>query len=127
MLDLLYDSILCESFRTFLKQNYSEENLLFFFDVEKYKKLEDKQLVNEFQRIFQTYIKSTGDLEINIDMNTKQTICKHSKTPSRTVFDKAQQEIFDLMASDSLPKFTKSEIYKQLPSIHTDYFSFDDK
>ncbi|OBS83532.1 hypothetical protein A6R68_22478, partial [Neotoma lepida] len=69
------------SFKSFLKSEFSEENLEFW---------------------------------VNIDHFTKDITMKNLVEPSPSSFDLAQKRVHALMEKDSLPRFVRSEFYKEL-------------
>ncbi|KAJ6248266.1 regulator of g protein signaling [Anaeramoeba flamelloides] len=107
-------------FSHFLKSEYSNENLEFYLDVCKFKKLQhdtnEQEITEQTKRIIDTYIRSGAGLEINIDyFLRKQILAMSTKKPlSLTIFDSAQQKIFNLMESDSFQRFFTHPIAKKL-------------
>ncbi|KAJ6232199.1 regulator of g protein signaling [Anaeramoeba flamelloides] len=104
----------------FLKSEYSNENLEFYLDVCKFKKLpkdtNDQEITEQTTRIIDTYIRSGARLEINIDyFLRKQILASSKKKPiPLSIFDSAQQKIFNLMESDSFQRFFGHPIAKKL-------------
>lgn len=54
------------------------------------------------------------DPQVNIDHFTKDITMKNLVEPSPHSFDLAQKRIYALMEKDSLPRFVRSEFYKEL-------------
>uniref|UniRef100_A0A8D0PYR1 Regulator of G protein signaling 21 n=1 Tax=Sus scrofa TaxID=9823 RepID=A0A8D0PYR1_PIG len=104
-----------DAFRTFLKSEFSEENVEFWLACEDFKKTESaEKLVSKAKVIYSEFIEADAPKEINIDFSTRDLISKNIAEPTRKCFDEAQKLIYSLMAKDSFPRFLKSEIYKEL-------------
>eukprot|EP00027_Filamoeba_sp_ATCC50430_P001763 CAMPEP_0168556494 /NCGR_PEP_ID=MMETSP0413-20121227/8911_1 /TAXON_ID=136452 /ORGANISM="Filamoeba nolandi, Strain NC-AS-23-1" /LENGTH=256 /DNA_ID=CAMNT_0008587441 /DNA_START=278 /DNA_END=1048 /DNA_ORIENTATION=- len=96
-------------FRTFLKQNLAEENILLWFDIEKFKmtRWESKQEEQKaVKRIQDKYFGDDAEMQVNLDLRDELTPAK--------MLAAAQREVYVLMEMDSLPKFLKSDIFKQV-------------
>ena len=112
---LLRDERGLERFKEFLIAEFSCENLLFFLDVEEYRQIEDTaQRQAAAQHLFNTYILEDAILEVNINFKSKRTIHAGIVAPSVYTFDRAQEEIYHLMESDSFARFRKSAAAKKL-------------
>ncbi|XP_048213264.1 regulator of G-protein signaling 21 [Perognathus longimembris pacificus] len=104
-----------DAFRTFLKSEFSEENVEFWLACEDFKKTEcAEKIVSKAKRIYSEFIVADAPKEINIDFSTRDLISKNIAEPTLKCFDEAQKLIYSLMAKDSFPRFLKSEIYKKL-------------
>jgi len=76
---ILFDPKGREAFKTFLKTEFSEENFLFWEEVEAFQKLpdEDSEAIEaEAERIFNKYISKESQSEINIPANIKSGLQK---------------------------------------------------
>uniref|UniRef100_A0A8D1ICB9 Regulator of G protein signaling 21 n=1 Tax=Sus scrofa TaxID=9823 RepID=A0A8D1ICB9_PIG len=112
---LMYLPAGLDAFRTFLKSEFSEENVEFWLACEDFKKTESaEKLVSKAKVIYSEFIEADAPKEINIDFSTRDLISKNIAEPTRKCFDEAQKLIYSLMAKDSFPRFLKSEIYKEL-------------
>jgi len=70
-------------------------------------KLSESELLEYAKEIFEVYIATEGELQINIpqSMVTEiRTVLENGKV-RRNMFDKAQREIFGIMSRDSFPRF----------------------
>lgn len=70
-------------------------------------KLSESELLEYAQEIFEVYIATEGELQINIPqsmVNEIRTSLEDGKV-RRGLFDKAGQEIFNLMSRDSFPRY----------------------
>ncbi|XP_074207552.1 regulator of G-protein signaling 21 [Camelus bactrianus] len=104
-----------DAFRTFLKSEFSEENVEFWLACEDFKKTEcAEKIASKARMIYSEFIEADAPKEINIDFSTRDLISKNISEPTLKCFDEAQKLIYSLMAKDSFPRFLKSEIYKQL-------------
>ncbi|XP_004439071.1 PREDICTED: regulator of G-protein signaling 21 [Ceratotherium simum simum] len=104
-----------DAFRTFLKSEFSEENVEFWLACEDFKKTESaEKIASKAKIIYSEFIEANAPKEVNIDFSTKDLISKNIAEPTLKCFDEAQKLIYSLMVKDSFPRFLKSEIYKKL-------------
>uniref|UniRef100_A0A2K6CXE6 Regulator of G protein signaling 21 n=1 Tax=Macaca nemestrina TaxID=9545 RepID=A0A2K6CXE6_MACNE len=104
-----------DAFRTFLKSEFSEENVEFWLACEDFKKMKNaEKIASKARMIYSEFIEADAPKEINIDFSTRDLISKNIAEPTLKCFDEAQKLIYCLMAKDSFPRFLKSEIYKKL-------------
>ncbi|NWT00128.1 RGS21 protein, partial [Mionectes macconnelli] len=109
------------AFRTFLKSEFSEENVEFWLACEDFKKTKSStKIASKAQQIYSDFIRADAPKEINIDFHTKNDICQNISEPTLSCFDDAQRLIYSLMAKDSFPRFLRSEVYKELVKKHQD-------
>uniref|UniRef100_A0A8C0S3N6 RGS domain-containing protein n=1 Tax=Canis lupus familiaris TaxID=9615 RepID=A0A8C0S3N6_CANLF len=103
------------SFKSFLKSEFSEENLEFWLACEDYKKIKSPtKMVEKAKKIYEEFIQTEAPKEVNIDHFTKDITMKSLVEPSLSSFDVAQKRIYALMEKDSLPRFVRSEFYQEL-------------
>ncbi|XP_006129210.3 regulator of G-protein signaling 21 [Pelodiscus sinensis] len=104
-----------DAFRTFLKSEFSEENIDFWMACEDFKKTKSSaKIVSKAQKIYSEFIQADAPREINIDFTTRDCITQNISEPTLKCFDDAQRQIYSLMAKDSFPRFLRSEVYKEL-------------
>nr|XP_028587848.1 regulator of G-protein signaling 21 [Podarcis muralis] len=104
-----------DAFRTFLKSEFSEENIEFWLACEDFKKTKSAaKIASKAKKIYSEFIQTDAPKEINIDFNTRDHITQTISEPTLQCFDDAQSLIYSLMAKDSFPRFLKSEAYKEL-------------
>ncbi|XP_043942738.1 regulator of G-protein signaling 21-like [Protopterus annectens] len=104
-----------EAFRSFLKSEFSEENIDFWLACEDFKKTKAPDIISsKAQQIYTDFIEVNAPKEINIDFNTRDTISKNISEPTINCFDNAQKSIYSLMVKDSFPRFLKSDVYQEL-------------
>lgn len=112
---ILNNSCGLASFRSFLKSEFSEENLDFWMACEDYRKTKvPARLAQKARRIYEEFIRAEAPREVNIDHFTKDLTMKNLVEPSPSSFDVAQKRIHALMEKDSLPRFLRSEFYQEL-------------
>nr|XP_033817502.1 regulator of G-protein signaling 21 [Geotrypetes seraphini] len=112
---LLANKVGLDAFRTFLKSEFSEENLEFWLACEDYKKTRSStKMISKARKIYSEFIENEAPKEINIDFKTRDAISKNISQPTPACFDEAQKIILRLMAKDSFPRFLRSDAYKEL-------------
>lgn len=129
------------TFRTFLKLEYSDENIEFWLKCEDYKKLTSShKMMARAKKIFEQFVKADSPkevqntmpqhlpfikylpfisnlsftLQINIDYRTREEIKRSVRKATVQCFDEAQKIVYGLMERDSYPRFLRSEMYKSL-------------
>ncbi|KAL7683393.1 putative cyclic nucleotide-binding domain, rmlC-like jelly roll, RGS domain, RGS domain superfamily [Plasmopara halstedii] len=102
-------------FRTFLESEHSEENYLFFLDIEKFRQIEDKSERREVSiYIFERYIQPGAPKEVNLPAVIRDDIMDQMgklsalDTVEPTFYNEACDEIMRLMGKDSFLRFKKS-------------------
>uniref|UniRef100_A0A8C3A096 Regulator of G protein signaling 16 n=1 Tax=Cyclopterus lumpus TaxID=8103 RepID=A0A8C3A096_CYCLU len=110
---------LCENglcaFTAFLVSEFSEENILFYFACEEYRRTKSTtKLQAKAQKIYDEFIGSDAPREINIDHETRDITRDNMLMPSSSCFDPAQHKIYMLMAKDCYPRFLRSPTYRDL-------------
>ncbi|CAG8665845.1 1367_t:CDS:2, partial [Ambispora leptoticha] len=124
---ILEDPTLCSLFMNFVKANFCEENLLFLLDVKEFKskyghqlnEAEQKLLISDALQIYNKYLAPVCPHELNIDHALRQQMIQYMTNNNETqpttitldIYDKIEDTIFRLMASDSIPKFIRTEKY----------------
>uniref|UniRef100_A0A5F9C558 Regulator of G-protein signaling 5 n=1 Tax=Oryctolagus cuniculus TaxID=9986 RepID=A0A5F9C558_RABIT len=112
---LLQNNYGLASFKSFLKSEFSEENLEFWIACEEYKKIKSPaKMAEKAKQIYEEFIQTEAPKEVNIDHFTKDITMKNLVEPSLSSFDVAQKRIHALMEKDSLPRFVRSEFYLEL-------------
>ncbi|XP_076880702.1 regulator of G-protein signaling 21 isoform X2 [Brachyhypopomus gauderio] len=103
------------TFRTFLKAEYSDENIEFWLTCEDYKKIKSSfRMTSKAKKIYGQFVKAESPKEINIDYQTRENIKRNVTSPTAECFDDAQKIVYGLMERDSYPRFLRSEMYKKL-------------
>eukprot|EP00058_Branchiostoma_floridae_P023563 XP_002609053.1 hypothetical protein BRAFLDRAFT_84869 [Branchiostoma floridae] len=110
---LLHDPAGLACFTEFLKQEYSEENIVFWTECEKFKAITNQQeMVTQAQVIYSTHMASKASMPVNIDSQARQMVDEMLGSPTPDMFNLAQQQIFQLMKFDSYSRFLKSPLYQ---------------
>ncbi|XP_067252430.1 regulator of G-protein signaling 21 isoform X2 [Chanodichthys erythropterus] len=103
------------TFRTFLKSEFSDENIEFWLTCEDYKKITSSyKMSSKARKIFEQFVEAESPKEINIDYHTREEIKRNVRSPTTQCFDEAQKIVYGLMERDSYPRFLRSEMYKTL-------------
>lgn len=148
---ILDDPALRSLFKDFLRSNFCEENLDFWID---YSTLRRKcrpaqYLLEDAYSIWATYLAPGAPCELNIEhtlrremarviqsvvqavpssSSNKVIISTHSTSHSLHMilkwFDRVNEHIFRLMASDSVPKFVRTDDYRKLMADRAQQQSF---
>jgi len=102
-------------FSTFLKKEFSSENLSFWTACEELRKVQDENLLKEkVEEMFTTYLEASSPQEVSLDFKVREKVLELRDYPSETMFDEAQSKIYTLMHRDSFPRFLTSCFYKDL-------------
>nr|CAB3265557.1 regulator of G-protein signaling 21-like [Phallusia mammillata] len=97
------------AFRSFLKKEFSEENLDFWVEVEAYRKQRQTKQIKLAPIICKTYVEVGALREVNIDAVTRKNTMCNSLRPDSTTFDLAQARVYILMERDSFQRFLLKE------------------
>jgi hypothetical protein len=94
--------------------NLCSENLAFYQDVEKFRKMDDEAAIQkEANRIYLKYIKDNSYSQINLDADTKKEITGAvTNKVSQIMFDSARIMVLELIKYDLLVKFLDSDEYR---------------
>ena len=128
---VLYDDAMRQQLRGFSKKEYSDENIDFWVDVEKFRactltaldsnKASDKQVAIKIGKyIHETYIIKDAAREVNIpskisdSMQALQYNNQNENVIQISFFDEAQSEIYDLIDRDIYPRFVSEYINTHL-------------
>nr|XP_039269458.1 uncharacterized protein LOC120344347 [Styela clava] len=109
LLTLMKQPEMLQAFRTFLKSEYSEENLDFWLECEEYRNMKANRRKKMAAKIYATYLDAKAPREINIDAGTRARTESHLENPRENTFEEAQKHIFDLMERDSFRRFITSD------------------
>ncbi|XP_077987049.1 uncharacterized protein LOC144441366 [Glandiceps talaboti] len=111
---LLADKYGLASFRSFLKTEFSDENIEFWLACEEYKKCRPSKWSSRAQRIYNDYVAIQAPREVNLDSHSRMATISNLSNPNKHAFDLAQKRIQSLMEKDSYPRFIRSEFYQTL-------------
>ncbi|XP_008293718.1 regulator of G-protein signaling 8 [Stegastes partitus] len=103
------------AFRTFLKTEFSDENIEFWMACEEYKKIKSSaKLVSKANKIFKEFIDVQAPREINLDYRTRERTKQSLSDPKPNSLNEAQAKIYSLMEKDSYPRFLRSKMYQDI-------------
>nr|XP_060624511.1 regulator of G-protein signaling 10 [Anolis sagrei ordinatus] len=112
--NLLEDREGVKRFREFLKGEFSEENVLFWLACEEFKKIKDKkQIKTKANEIYMTFLSSKASFQVNVEGQSRldESILEE---PHPLMFQRLQDQIFNLMKYDSYSRFLKSDMFLKL-------------
>ncbi|XP_058493390.1 regulator of G-protein signaling 4-like [Solea solea] len=96
-------------FASFLRSEFSEENMHFWLACEDYKKTAPPQLVTKAKQIYRQYVETDAPQEVNLDAATREETRQNMENACPSCFDEAQRVIYVLMEKDSYRRFLKSK------------------
>ncbi|MBN3302280.1 RGS4 protein, partial [Amia calva] len=103
------------AFTTFLKSEFSEENIEFWASCEEYKRtMSQTKRAAKAKKIYEQYVAVESEKEVNLDSSTREETKRNLEDPTASSFDEAQRKIFLLMEKDSYRRFLKSKTYRDL-------------
>uniref|UniRef100_A0A4W6F947 Regulator of G protein signaling 4 n=1 Tax=Lates calcarifer TaxID=8187 RepID=A0A4W6F947_LATCA len=101
-------------FTTFLRSEFSEENMDFWLACEDYKKTAPSKLMTRAKQIYQQYVEADAPNEVNLDAATREETRQNVENACPSCFDEAQRMIYVLMAKDSYRRFLNSKLIQDL-------------
>ncbi|KAI7807419.1 regulator of G-protein signaling 5a [Triplophysa rosa] len=101
------------TFKSFLRSEFSDENIEFWEACEDLKKTPLK-MASKAKKIYEDFIQTGGPKEVNIDHFTKDVTLRNLVDLSPATFELAQSRIYTLMEKDSFGRFLRSEQYQEL-------------
>ncbi|XP_071827392.1 regulator of G-protein signaling 12-like isoform X4 [Apostichopus japonicus] len=110
---LLKDELGLRYFTDFLKQEFSEENILFWIACEKLSKVQVKsELQQKANAIYRRFLSPQATMPVNLEGDYRHMVEKAIKNPSPEMYKEQQLQIFKLMKLDSYSRFLKSKLYQ---------------
>ncbi|XP_023284472.1 regulator of G-protein signaling 5-like [Seriola lalandi dorsalis] len=106
-------------FTSFLRSEFSEENMDFWVACEDYKKTASSKLVPRAKQIYQQYVEADAPNEVNLDASTRDQTRQNVENPCPSCFDEAQRMIYLLMEKDSYRRFLNSKLIQGLSQKQT--------
>ncbi|KAJ7986454.1 hypothetical protein DPEC_G00340060 [Dallia pectoralis] len=106
-------------FTTFLKSEFSQENMEFWNACEEYKVSAPNKMAAKAKQIYDEYVKADSPNEVNLDSATQEETRKNVLNAGTACFDVAQQKIFTLMEKDSYRRFLRSKLIQDLSEFPT--------
>ncbi|KAJ8390436.1 hypothetical protein AAFF_G00103710 [Aldrovandia affinis] len=103
------------AFATFLKSEYSQENIEFWVACEDYKSIaSQRKLATKAKEIYSVYVEVESPKQVNLDSATREETRRNMADISLSCFEEAQRKIFLLMEKDSYRRFLKSRLFLDL-------------
>jgi len=109
----LENPVLLKSFTQFMRSIWCVENVVFYCEVNEYRRLaksSPEQAKTRGLSIIHQCVAPRSLLEINVDHPTRRELMElvHGAAFSETSFDRAQSEVYRLMAADSFEKWIQT-------------------
>ncbi|XP_075901616.1 regulator of G-protein signaling 4-like [Nelusetta ayraudi] len=101
-------------FTSFLKSEFSQENIDFWMACEDYKKTSPAKLAARARKIYQQYVEADAPNEVNLDAATRDETRQSVDNACPSCFDRAQKVIYTLMEKDSYRRFLNSKLMNAL-------------
>ncbi|KAF7202830.1 regulator of G-protein signaling 4 [Nothobranchius furzeri] len=101
-------------FTSFLKSEFSQENVDFWTACEDYRKTPPSKMATKAKQIYQQYVAADAPNEVNLDATTRDKTRQEVENGSPACFDEAQKMIYALMEKDSYRRFLKSKLIQDL-------------
>ncbi|XP_051568307.1 regulator of G-protein signaling 8 isoform X2 [Myxocyprinus asiaticus] len=103
------------AFRTFLKTEFSDENIKFWLACEDYKKMKSPaKMMSKANKIYKEFIEVHAPREVNIDHRTREETKQRLLEPTSNSLNEVQAKVHSLMEKDSYPRFIRSKMYQDL-------------
>lgn len=106
-------------FTSFLRSEFSEENMDFWVACESYKKTAPSKMASRAKQIYQQYVEADAPNEVNLDAVTREETRQNVRNACPTCFIKAQTLIYTLMEKDSYRRFLNSKLILNLCQTQT--------
>uniref|UniRef100_A0A668ABX3 Regulator of G protein signaling 4 n=1 Tax=Myripristis murdjan TaxID=586833 RepID=A0A668ABX3_9TELE len=106
-------------FTSFLRSEFSEENIDFWVACQDYKKTSSSKMAARAKLIYQQYVEADSPNEVNLDSATREETRQNLESAGPACFDEAQRKIFTLMEKDSYRRFLKSKLFQDLCQTHS--------
>uniref|UniRef100_A0A7M5WRJ7 RGS domain-containing protein n=1 Tax=Clytia hemisphaerica TaxID=252671 RepID=A0A7M5WRJ7_9CNID len=101
-------------FQEFLQAQFSDENLRFWIEAEKYLNMTEEERMKRAKSLYEDFVSSISPCEVSLDAYHRNQIEKEMDTAPKNLFKNAQDYIYCLMYRDCFPRFLKSKLYKRL-------------
>jgi WD40 repeat protein len=106
----------CQYFKRFLRSQFCEENIQFYFENEKYKKIMDINVRKQrAQEIIQQYVKDGAERQIHVSDTDKKYILSKCDEAPLDLFQAASTVAYKLMKSN-FTNFEESDLYQKMKS-----------
>ncbi|KAJ5074232.1 electron carrier/ protein disulfide oxidoreductase [Anaeramoeba ignava] len=112
--DVLSSPIGIENFSEFLRQSWNQENIMFYLQVDKFRKnIDQDSLEIPAKGIYEKFIKPGSLFEINIDSKSRDQIINMIENNNFEIdmFNDAFETVFKHMEQDNFIQFRRSSLY----------------
>jgi len=101
---------LCVVPQAFLRDEFSEENAIFWQKCEQYRKSTDAAYRKQLARlIYVDHVAESSADQVNIDANVRLAIERRLSTAPVNLLDDAQRQVYLLMKYDPYPRYVKAQ------------------
>eukprot|EP01080_Neovahlkampfia_damariscottae_P007434 gene7434-11757_t len=112
--EILEDPKLRKFFKTFSTREYSVENVIFYEEVEKYKKLSEKKRRGRSCDIIKLFIESDSTYEINTTAKLKKKVLESLHEAKVDLFDVILKDLVQETMSNIYCRFILSELHRDM-------------
>ncbi len=124
LIHLLAHSVGLSTFKSYLKRNLAEENLDFWITTKEFKEnsllhSDKMKVLQQAKAIYELYCKEGAKYQVNLPCTIRTGIEKllekqEESEINKHFFDKAQNEIYDLMVRDNYARFKRTPDFKEI-------------
>ncbi|XP_073943801.1 uncharacterized protein isoform X2 [Choristoneura fumiferana] len=113
--ELVSDPTGLQEFTSFLRKEYSHENIRFWTAVMDLRRSSLKQIPRKLDAIYEEFLKPGAPCEINIDGATAEKVAEGLRSGSRYALDHAADHVYSLLLKkDCYPRFIRSDHFQRL-------------
>ncbi|KAJ8725770.1 hypothetical protein PYW08_003953 [Mythimna loreyi] len=113
--ELVSDPTGLQEFTSFLRKEYSHENIRFWLAVMDLRRSSTKQIPKKLEDIYEEFLKPGAPCEINIDGATAERVTEGLRSGSRYALDHAAEHVYGLLLKkDCYPRFVRSDHFQRL-------------
>ncbi|KAL0842235.1 hypothetical protein ABMA28_014393 [Loxostege sticticalis] len=113
--ELVSDPTGLQEFTSFLRKEYSHENIRFWLAVMDLRRSSTKQIPKKLEEIYEEFLKPGAPCEINIDGATAERVNEGLRSGSRYALDHAADHVYGLLLKkDCYPRFVRSDHFQRL-------------
>ncbi|CAB3242469.1 unnamed protein product [Arctia plantaginis] len=113
--ELVSDPTGLNEFTSFLRKEYSHENIRFWLAVMDLRRSSTKYIPKKLEDIFEEFLKPGAPCEINIDGATAERVAEGMRSGSRYALDHAADHVYSLLLKkDCYPRFIRSDHFQRL-------------